>query len=83
MRPSLRAHPHYSPHFRRHLLPHHRASTPPLHLRYRSQLLVAAALIAALALFGDIWLQPPPSAPASNAAASSAMEADQDLAPME
>lgn len=83
MRHPLRAHhPHHSPHFRRHLLPHQRASTPPLHQRYRSQLLVAAALVAALLLFSGFWLQPAPAAPTRDAP-SSAIEADYDFTTVE
>jgi hypothetical protein len=37
-----------------------------LHLRYRSQLLVAAAVLATLALFSGIWLQPAPPDPAQS-----------------
>lgn len=84
MRHTLRAHRvHHRPHFRLHLRPDQQASVPPLHLRYRSQLLMAAAIIAALVLFSGIWLQPAPPDPTQSTASTSAVETDQDLAPAE
>ena len=70
-------------HFRLHARSHPQASVRPLHLRYRSQLLMAAAAIATLALLSGIWLQPAPTDPAQSTATTSAVEADQDLAPAE
>ncbi len=84
MRHTLHAHrAHDRLHFRLHARSHPQASVPPLHLRYRSQLLVAAAVIATLALFSGIWLQPAPPDPAQGPPSTSAVEADQDLAPAE
>lgn len=74
MRHHLLHHPH-----RRHRL-HDRPDAAP-HQRYRHQLLVAAAVVAALGLFSSIWLQPaPPAAPSSVA---SPQPAEGDLAPVE
>lgn len=78
MRHHLRAHALHHPH-RRHRLHDHPAPAP--HTRYRHPWLVAAAVVAALALFSSIWLQPaPPAAPASVA---SPPPAEGDLVPVE
>lgn len=84
MRHTLHAHrAHYRLHFRLHARSHPQASPPPLHQRYRSQLLLAAAVIAALAVFSGIWLQPAPADPAQSTASTSAVEADPNMAPGE
>ena len=72
-----------SMHFRLHARSHPQASVPPLLLRFSSQLMVDAAVIASLALFSGIWLQPAPPDPAQSPPSTSAVEADQDLAPAE
>lgn len=77
---------HHPVHHNRHLhrLHHpHGAASAASPQRYRSQWLVAAALIAALLLFGSVWLQEAPPAAQHSAPATSVPDTESHLTPME